>query len=42
MKIDLWLAHHRFTQIKGKNPELEDPKPNNLKECLNEISGMNW
>ena len=34
--------HHRYTQIKGKDPELEDPKPSNLKEYLAEISGLNW
>ncbi|MBE9042970.1 fatty acid desaturase family protein [Pleurocapsales cyanobacterium LEGE 10410] len=34
--------HHRYTQIAGKDPELEDPKPNNLREYLIEISGFNW
>ena len=34
--------HHRFTQIKGKDPELEDPKPSNLREYWAEISGYNW
>ena len=34
--------HHRYTQIKGKDPELEDAKPSNLKEYLTEISGYNW
>ena len=34
--------HHRYTQIEGKDPELEDSKPNNLKEYLIEISGYNW
>ena len=34
--------HHRYTQIEGKDPELEDPKPNNFKEYLIEISGYNW
>lgn len=34
--------HHRYTQIEGKDPELEDPKPNNLREYLREISGINW
>ena len=34
--------HHRYTQIIGKDPELEDPKPNNLREYLAEISGIKW
>lgn len=34
--------HHRYTQIIGKDPELEDPKPTNLKEYITEISGFNW
>ena len=34
--------HHRYTQIPGKDPELEDPKPSNLPEYLVEISGINW
>ena len=34
--------HHRYTQIEGKDPELEAPKPSNLKEYLREISGYNW
>jgi fatty acid desaturase len=34
--------HHRYTQISGKDPELEDSKPNSLKEYLLEISGLNW
>ncbi len=34
--------HHRYTQISGKDPELEDPKPSNLREYLAEISGWNW
>ena len=34
--------HHRYTQINGKDPELEDPKPSNFKEYLAEISGFNW
>ncbi|GAB4535066.1 MAG: fatty acid desaturase family protein [Pleurocapsa sp.] len=34
--------HHRYTQIPGKDPELEDPKPTNFKEYLAEISGLNW
>ncbi|MDJ0534643.1 MAG: fatty acid desaturase family protein [Xenococcaceae cyanobacterium MO_207.B15] len=34
--------HHRYTQISGKDPELEDHKPSNLKEYFAEISGYNW
>jgi len=34
--------HHRYTQIVGKDPELDDPKPSNLPEYLTEISGYNW
>jgi fatty acid desaturase len=34
--------HHRYTQVKGKDPELEDAKPSNLSEYLTEISGLNW
>ncbi|MGK7953183.1 MAG: fatty acid desaturase family protein [Xenococcaceae cyanobacterium] len=34
--------HHRYTQIIGKDPELEDPKPTNLKEYFLEISGIRW
>jgi fatty acid desaturase len=34
--------HHRYTQIKGKDPELDDPKPTNWKEYLWGLSGMSW
>lgn len=34
--------HHRYTRIEGKDPELEDIQPSNLKEYLTEISGFNW
>jgi fatty acid desaturase len=34
--------HHRYTQIIGRDPELEDPKPSNIKEYFLEISGYNW
>ncbi len=34
--------HHRFTQIPGKDPELNDPKPTNLREYLIEISAVTW
>ena len=34
--------HHRYAQVSGKDPELDDPKPNNLWEYLVELSGWNW
>ena len=34
--------HHRYTRIEGKDPELEDIQPSNLREYLIEISGYNW
>lgn len=34
--------HHRYTQIEGKDPELEDPKPSNIREYITEIAGVNW
>ncbi|MEL6910943.1 MAG: fatty acid desaturase family protein [Cyanobacteria bacterium J06598_4] len=34
--------HHRYTRIEGKDPELEDIQPSNLREYLAEISGYNW
>ena len=34
--------HHRYTQIEGKDPELEDVKPSNIKEYILEVSGYNW
>ena len=34
--------HHRYTQIPDKDPELEDPKPQNLPEYLLEISAIPW
>ena len=34
--------HHRYAQIDGKDPELDDPKPSNLGEYLVELSGWNW
>lgn len=34
--------HHRFTQIPGRDPELEDPKPTGLGSYLKEMSGYNW
>lgn len=34
--------HHRFTQITGKDPELEDRKPTDLSSYLLELSGLLW
>lgn len=34
--------HHRYTQISGKDPELEDPKPTNLGEYCWQMSGLPW
>lgn len=34
--------HHRYTQLPGLDPELEDPKPTNLREYLWEVSGIPW
>ncbi len=34
--------HHRYTQIPGKDPELEDPKPRSWREYLIELSGVTW
>lgn len=34
--------HHRFTQIPGKDPELEDPKPTSLWTYAVELSGVTW
>jgi fatty acid desaturase len=34
--------HHRFTQIPGKDPELEDKKPTSLASYLLELSGLPW
>jgi len=34
--------HHRYTQIPDKDPELENPKPQNLPEYLLEISAIPW
>jgi fatty acid desaturase len=34
--------HHRYTQIQGKDPELDDPKITNWGEYLKAISGFNW
>ena len=34
--------HHRYAQVEGKDPELDDSKPSNFKEYLVELSGFNW
>ncbi len=34
--------HHRYTQIAGKDPELDDPKPENLGQYLWRLSGISW
>lgn len=34
--------HHRYTQIAGKDPELEDPKPTTLLAYLWQMSGVPW
>jgi fatty acid desaturase len=34
--------HHRYTQIPGKDPELDDLKLGNIGEYLIEISGLTW
>ncbi|WP_041430907.1 fatty acid desaturase family protein [Synechococcus sp. PCC 6312] len=34
--------HHRYTQLPGQDPELEDPKPTNWREYLWEVSGIPW
>jgi fatty acid desaturase len=34
--------HHRFTQISGRDPELDDPKPTGVASYLLEMSGYHW
>ena len=34
--------HHRYTQIPGKDPELEAPRPTNLADYLWQVSGLPW
>ncbi|MEO1068987.1 MAG: fatty acid desaturase family protein [Cyanobacteria bacterium J06638_6] len=34
--------HHRYTQIPGQDPELEDPKPVSLGDYLWQLSGVPW
>jgi len=35
-------SHHRFTQLPGKDPELEDPKPTSFLGYAVELSGLTW
>jgi len=34
------FAHHRFTQVPGKDPELESPKPETVRQYLVHMSGI--
>jgi len=34
--------HHRFTQLSGQDPELEDRKPTDIPSYLLELSGIPW
>ncbi|NJK62398.1 MAG: fatty acid desaturase family protein [Synechococcaceae cyanobacterium SM2_3_1] len=34
--------HHQYTQIPGKDPELNDPKPTSVLGYLKELSGLPW
>jgi|SRR6187431_98675 len=34
--------HHRFTQLPGQDPELEDKKPTSIGSYLLELSGLPW
>ncbi len=34
--------HHRYTQIAGKDPELDDPRPESLGQYLWLLSGIPW
>jgi fatty acid desaturase len=34
--------HHRYTQVEGKDPELEDATPSNLGEYLWHVSAIPW
>jgi fatty acid desaturase len=34
--------HHRYTQLPGRDPELDDPKPVGLTSYLRELSGLPW
>ena len=34
--------HHRFTQLPGRDPELEDQKPTSVRSYLLELTGVPW
>jgi fatty acid desaturase len=34
--------HHRYTQLPGQDPELEDPKPTSVLEYFSQLSGVPW
>ncbi|MEM9163657.1 MAG: fatty acid desaturase [Cyanobacteria bacterium P01_F01_bin.4] len=34
--------HHRYTQIPGKDPELDDPKPTHIAQYLWQLTGLPW
>ena len=34
--------HHRFTQLPGRDPELEDEKPTGFASYFLELSGLTW
>ena len=34
--------HHRYTQLQGKDPELEDAKPNSIAQYLWQLTGIPW
>jgi fatty acid desaturase len=34
--------HHRYTQLPGKDPELDDPKPTSFGAYVRELSGVPW
>jgi fatty acid desaturase len=34
--------HHRFTQLTGQDPELEDAKPTGIRSYVLELSGLPW
>ena len=39
-RYHIW--HHRYTQIPGKDPELNDPQPQTLAQYLWQLSGLPW
>jgi fatty acid desaturase len=34
--------HHRYTQLPGRDPELEDPKPSSVFDYFVQLSGLPW